>query len=259
MRGKLAYWLLIGLLTARLITPADAEQRSVTIFAAASLATILSDVAEMAHYAGLPRCRCVFASSATLARHVIDGAPSDIFLSANRHWVDQVVKAGVMDGETRRIIVRNRLVLIANRDIPLQILPIKWENLPISLADFWIAMADPDYVPAGVYGAAAFKHFGVWKRLMPRIARTPNVRAALALVARGEAGAGVVYSSDTRISDKVKLVATFPMNSHPPIEYVAVVSKQADRVIADGYLAFLMSPAVQARFLAHGFLPAGET
>ncbi len=255
MRGKLAYCLLMGIFFAKLVIPAHADAPPVTIFAAASLTAIMSDVAHMATRAGLPRCRCVFASSAALARQIIDGAPSDIFISANRHWVNQAIKAGVMDGETRQIIIHNRLVLVSNKNNPIKFSPVNWYRLPVVLADRWVAMADPDHVPAGIYGAAALKYFGVWQQVEPRIARAPNVRAALALVARGEAGAGIVYNSDLRVSEQVKFVATFPADSHPPIEYAAVVSNNADRVSTDAYFAFLMSSDVQARFLAHGFLP----
>ena len=255
MREKLAYCLYISLSYLNIILPAHADSPPVTIFAAASLTTIMNDVANLATRAGLPKCRCVFASSAALARQIIDGAPSDIFISANRHWVNQVVKVGVMDGETRQTIVRNKLILVVNKNNSLNLLPVKWERLPATLGDNWVAMADPDYVPAGVYGKAALKHFGVWERLKPRIARAPNVRAALALVARGEANAGIVYNSDLRVSDKVKFVATFPSTSHPSIEYTAVISTNANRSYTDAYFAFLMSSDVQARFLVHGFLP----
>ena len=232
---------------------AYADLRPVTIFAAASLTTVLSEIAEMAVEAGLPRCRCVFASSSSLARQISDGAPSDIFISANRHWVNEVVSEGVMDGETEQIIASNRLVLVRHVDRPLKLLPGRWSMLPKSLDKGWLAMADPDHVPAGIYGAAALKTLGLWDRLVTKIARAPNVRAALALVARGEAAAGIVYQSDISISDQVRHVATFPIDTHPSIEYAAVVSTESEWETIESYFAFLMSSEAQAHFALHGF------
>ena len=118
-------------------------------------------------------------------------------------------------------------------------------------------MADPNHVPAGIYGATALKALGVWHAMTGKIARTANVRAALALVARGEARAGIVYGSDLGVTDQVWRVATFPDHTHPPIEYAAVVSSYTDRDAVDAYFAFLMSADAQTRFAAHGFLPVG--
>ena len=233
-----------------------AEPRPVTVFAASSLTTVMGEIAEVAEGAGLPACRCVFAASSVLARQIADGAPSDIFISANRQWVDHAIETGAMDAQTRQVIVRNRLVLISPADAPLPLSPSRWHAMPKLLEGEWLAMADPDHVPAGIYGAAALKAVGVWGAMTGKIARTANVRAALALVARGEARAGIVYGSDLGVTDEVRRVATFPDHTHPLIEYVAVVNLHSDRDTVDAYFAFLMSADAQARFAAHGFLPA---
>ena len=259
MRGKLACLILIIVFSAKLTEVTYAETRPVTVFAAASLTTVLSEVADMAIRYGLPPCRCVFAASSSLARQITDGAPSDIFVSANRYWVNHLAKAGVMDGRTQQIIARNRLVLVAHTNVEMQIPGGSWELLPGLLDGRWLAMADPDHVPAGMYGAAALRHFRIWDRLKPSIARAPNVRAALALVDRGEAVAGIMYSSDIRVSERVRVIATFPHNSHPPIEYAAVLRNMPGNEFVDAYYAFLMSSAVQARFAEHGFLPANDS
>lgn len=235
---------------------AMAETRPLTVFAAASLATVLDGLAGLAEKTGLPPCRCVFAASSALARQIVDGAPGDIFISANRQWVDHTVRAGAMDGATRRIIARNRLILISPADRPLALPPGQWRRLPALLAVGRLAMADPDHAPAGVYGAAALRRLGLWETLAPRVARAGNVRAALALVARGEAAAGIVYASDLLVSGRVRRVARFPADSHPAIEYAAVARAAPRGPSVDAYLAFLMSPDVQARFAAHGFLAA---
>ena len=248
-------YIYIGMLAFLMSLSVRAEPRPVTVFAASSLTTVMAEIAEVAKRAGLPACRCVFAASSVLARQIVDGAPSDIFISANRQWVDYAVDAGTMDAQTRQVIVHNRLILVSPADAPLSLLSGRWQAMPKLLEGEWLAMADPNHVPAGIYGAAALKALGVWRAMTGKIARTANVRAALALVARGEARAGIVYGSDLGVTDQVSRVATFPEHTHPPIEYTAVVSTRADRDAVEAYYAFLMSADAQARFAANGFLP----
>ena len=251
------HYIYVGILTCLVSFAVRAEPRPVTVFAASSLTTVMGEIAEVAKGLGLPACRCVFAASSALARQIADGAPSDIFISANLQWVDHAIEAGAMDAQTRQVIVRNRLVLVSPVDAPLHLSPNRLHAMPRLLEGEWLAMADPTHVPAGIYGAAALKALGVWRAMTGKIARTANVRAALALVARGEARAGIVYGSDLGVSDRVWPVATFPDYTHPPIEYAAVVSSRADRAAVDAYFAFLLSAEAQARFAAHGFLPTG--
>ena len=255
--GLRCHFICLGVLAYLVSFAVRADSRPVTVFAASSLTTVMGEIAEEAKGAGLPACRCVFAASSALARQISNGAPSDIFISANRQWVDHAIEAGAMDALTRQVIVRNRLVLVSPADAPLPWSPGLWHAMPRLLEGEWLAMADPAHVPAGIYGAAALKALGVWGAMAGKIARTANVRAALALVARGEARAGVVYGSDLRVTDRVWPVAMFPHYTHPPIEYAAVVSSRADRETVDAYFAFLMSAEAQARFAAHGFLPTG--
>ncbi len=233
-----------------------ADDKPVVIFAAASLTSVLSDVAAMAVDAGLPPCRCVHAASSALARQIVHGAPADIFISANRQWMDYTIKERTIDAESLRIIARNRLVLISPAVAPIKLPERHWPALPASLNNGWLAMGDPDHVPAGQYALAALKSLGLWDRLAPRIARAANVRAALALVARGEAAAGIVYGSDLQVSENVLLAAEFPADSHPPIEYPAALTREQPNSDAARYYTFLFSPAVQARFRKHGFLAA---
>ena len=252
---KRRYYICIGVLTCLVSLAARADPRPVTVFAASSLTTVMGEIAELAKISGLPACRCVFAASSTLARQIADGAPSDIFISANPQWVDHAVKAGAMDAQTRQVIARNKLILVSSADAPFSLSSGDWHTMPKLLKGEWLAMADPTHVPAGIYGAAALRALGVWHAMTGRIARTANVRAALALVARGEARAGIVYGSDLSVTDQVSRVATFPVHTHPPIEYAAVVSSYIDRDAVDAYFAFLMSANAQNRLAAHGFLP----
>ncbi|MBT7552147.1 MAG: molybdate ABC transporter substrate-binding protein [Gemmatimonadetes bacterium] len=254
--GLRRYYIYIGMLASLVSLAVRAESRPVTVFAASSLTTVMGEIADVAKRAGLPACRCVFAASSVLARQIADGAPSDIFISANRQWVDYAVEAGAMDAQTRQVIVHNRLILVSPVGAPFALLPGRWRAMPKLLEGEWLAMGDPAHVPAGIYGAAALKALGVWRAMTGKIARTANVRAALALVARGEARAGIVYGSDFGVTDQVWRVATFPEHTHPPIEYTAVVSTRADRDAVEAYFAFLMSADAQARFAANGFLPA---
>ena len=249
------HYIYIWALTCLVSLSARADQQPVTVFAASSLTTVMGEIAEAAKSVGLPACRCVFAASSSLARQIADGAPSDIFISANRKWVDHAVKAGAMDAKTRQVIVRNKLILVSPADAPFSLSSGDWHTMPKFLKGEWLAMADPNHVPAGFYGAAALRALGVWHAMTGRIARTANVRAALALVARGEARAGIVYGSDLSVTDQVSSVATFPEHTHPPIEYAAVVSSYIDRDAVDAYFAFLMSANAQNRLAAHGFLP----
>ena len=253
--GPRSKYIYIGFLLCLVSLCVRAETRPVTVFAASSLTTVMGEIAELAKDVGLPACRCVFAASSALARQIADGAPSDIFISANRQWVDHAVEAGAMDAQTRQVIVRNRLVLVSPADAPFLMLPSRWQAMPRLLEGEWLAMADPAHVPAGIYGAAALKALGVWDAMAGKIARTANVRAALALVARGEVRAGIVYGSDLGVTDRVWPVATFPDHTHPPIEYSAVVSTRADRDSVEAYFAFLLSADAQALYAAHGFLP----
>lgn len=235
--------------------PTAAARPPVTVFAAASLTGVLTDIEGLARRQGLPGCRCVFAASSALARQIANGAPADIFISANRRWVDYAVDNSPLDTATRRVIAGNRLVLIAPADRPLTLPGGDWAALPARLAGGWLAIADPAHVPAGLYGAAALRHLGLWDALAPRLAIAANVRTALALVDRGEAAAGIVYGTDVQAAARVVEIAAFPDTSHPPIEYLAVLHRAPVAPDAEAYFALLLSSAAQARFAAFGFQP----
>lgn len=226
------------------------EPRPLTVFAAASMTNALEEIAGHHEAAGRGALRLVFASSGVLARQIANGAPADLFVSANERWMDWLVERGVVDGAPVAL-VGNRLVLIepvaAARRLALD------AELPARLAGGRLAMGDPAHVPAGIYARQALETLGLWQRLEASAILLPNVRAALLLVERGEAAAGIVYASDAAIGRRVRVAATFPAGSHAPIVYPAAVVADGQVAAARRLLAFLREPEAQAVFRRHGF------
>ncbi len=228
-----------------------AARADVTVFAAASLKGGLDEAAAAWSAQSGQQVRLSFAGSSALARQIIQGAPADIFISASPDWMDVVEAEGLLLGETRRDLLTNRLVLIGpggSTTVPLS----RETDIAALLGGGKLAMALVEAVPAGIYGKTALEWFGFWPDLKEHIAQVDNVRAALALVAWGEAPLGIVYATDAAAEPKVSLIATFPSESHPPIVYPAAVIKGADASAAS-LLAYLASPEGAAFFKARGF------
>lgn len=237
--------------------PALAQARaSVTVYAASSLKDALDELAKRFETDTGSRVIASYAGSPMLARQIEKGAPADLFMSADRDWMDYLEKRNVIRPGSRVNIVLNRLVLVAPAEssIALTIGP----NFPLSaaLGKGRLAMADPDSVPAGKYGKAALEKLGVWKEVAPKVARAENVRAALALVARAEAPLGIVYSTDASAERKVRVVDKFSPTLHPPIVYPAAVLAESRSKIADALLRFLQSAPARAVWQRYGFSPA---
>jgi molybdate transport system substrate-binding protein len=238
-------------LAAVLAGPARADE--VVVFAAASLKDALDGVAADFMAESGHQVIISYAGSNTLATQIIQGAPADIFLSAAVNWMDAVEAEGLVRPGLRTDLWGNRLVLIAHgRDAPpVEIGP--GFDLAGLLGDGVLAMAMVDSVPAGQYGKAALENLGVWPSVATRVSQSENVRAALALVATGEAPLGIVYATDAAADDNVTIVATFPEGSHQPITYpVALLTGAADPADRAFYDA-LSSGAADARFAAQGF------
>jgi molybdate transport system substrate-binding protein len=218
------------------------------VFAAASLKNTLDDAAAL--YPAKPTIS--YGASSALARQIENGAPADLFISADLDWMDYVEKKGLVAPGTRRNLLGNRLVLIAPAKQPVKLQP--GPGFPISsfLKDDRIALAEPNSVPAGKYAKAAFEKLGVWGEIAGRVAPADNVRAALLLVARGEAPLGVVYQTDANAEPNVTVAGVFPADSHPPIVYPAAALKTA-RAGAAAFLEFLGSAKARAIFEKHGF------
>lgn len=232
---------------------ASPRAETVTVFAAASTADAMGEAIVLYNETENGSVRASFAASSTLARQIENGAPADLYLSASLRWMDYLSERGLIAASSRRRLMGNRLVLVAPRDSTLEIVPAPGFRLAEALGEGRLAMGDPDHVPAGIYGRQALEALGVWERVEPRIARTGDARAALALVARGEAAAGIAYATDAAISDAVRVVAEFPADSHAPVSYEAALVAGRESVAAERFLAFLASGPARRVFRRHGF------
>lgn len=233
--------------------PALAQGRGPLVLAAASLQESLSAAADAWARRGHPRPVLSFAASSALARQIEAKAPADLFVSADEAWMDHVAGRGLVAKGTRAPLVTNRLVLIApaGSRVALRIAP----EFPIAraLGNGRLAMADPAAVPAGKYGQEALTRLGVWNTVAGRVAPAQNVRAALALVARGEAPLGIVYATDARAEPGVRVVGTFPASSHTPITYPVARLTASTHRDAEGFRRFLLSERGKAVFRRFGF------
>ncbi|MEN3931238.1 molybdate ABC transporter substrate-binding protein [Microvirga sp. W0021] len=259
------------------------KEEKIVVFAAASMKNALDSANSLWKQREGSDVTVSYAASSTLARQIESGAPADVFISADIDWMDYLLKSNKIKPQSVTQLLGNRLVLIAPQAANLQPTELKSSldifrllltshkasNMPavtpkpgfdISrlLDGKRIAMASPDSVPAGKYGKAAFEKLGLWKDVAPRVAPADNVRAALLLVARGEAVLGVVYQTDATAEKNVSIVSTFPEDSHPAIIYQAGIIASSQHSAAQKYIEFLKSEDVRSRFEAEGFkvLPA---
>lgn len=233
-----------------LFVPLAASAGQITVFAAASLKTALEEVAAGWEADTGHRAVLSFAGSSALARQIEAGAPADLYLSANTAWMDHLEEQGLLKEGSRGDLLGNQLVLIGpagTAPLPLD------EGLVGALDGGRLAMALVDAVPAGIYGKAALIYLDLWDDLEPHVAQADNVRAALALVAMGEAPLGIVYATDARAEPRVGVVAAFPSESHAPITYPAAILAESDAAEAQDFLTYLNGPVAKAVFLRHGF------
>lgn len=234
--------------------PVSAQAPGPVVLAAASLQEALGSAAQAWAAKGHAPPVLSFAASSALARQIEAGAPADLFVSADREWMDALAAKGLLARGTRRVLAVNALVIVAPRGSPLHLYPEPGFALARALGEGRLAMADPDAVPAGRYGRAALERFGVWAAIMPRVARAENVRAALALVARGVAPLGIVYATDARVEPDVRIVGVFPAGSHEPIVYPLARLAASRHPEAEGFRRFLLSPEARAILRRHGFV-----
>ena len=250
MRRRLLPIVLTVLLALGMALPA-AAQTQLTIFAAASLKNALDDAAAVyARDQAQPPARISYAASSALARQIEQGAPADLFISADSDWMDYLAKKNLIRTATRRDLYTNHLALIAARDSTLKLDIRPGFPLAAALGAGRLAMAGPE-VPAGRYGEASLAALGVWDLVKDKTARGENVRAALQFVARGEAPLGVVYDTDALSEPAVKIVALFPDASHPPIVYPGAAITANPQ--AEAFLAWLHGPKGAAVFNKYGF------
>ncbi|TCL01131.1 molybdate transport system substrate-binding protein [Shimia isoporae] len=230
----------------------------INVFAAASLKTVLEDIGaafETEH--GLAVAVTVAGSSA-LARQISFGAPADVFVSANADWMNYLEARGHVISESRRSVAGNALVLVRSKAKDANAADATIETALSGVGDARIAVALVDAVPAGIYAKQALKSLGYWKRLSPNLVQTDNVRAALTLVALGEAPWGIVYASDALVEPRVDVVAVFPENSHSQIVYPAATIVGGKPNEARDFLQFLAGEQAQQSFLENGFTAIGD-
>ena len=229
-----------------------------TVFAAASLTDALGAVADAYARAGHPAPRLSFNASSALARQIEQGAPANIFFSADERWMDWLQQRDLLVSGTRRDLLRNALVLIVPKDRarPKRDSITIGPDLDVNALlgpDGRIATGDPKSVPVGIYAEQALRKLGLWDKLAPRLAPTENVRAALLLVERGEAAAGVVYATDAAASKGVAVAGRFPESSHDPITYPIALVRGGDMPEARSLLGFLEGPEARQVFDRFGF------
>ncbi len=229
-----------------------ARAQAPTVFAAASLKNALDDVAALYAIDKNVKPTISYGASSALARQVENGAPADVFISADLDRMDYIEKKGLVAPGTRRDLLGNALVLIAPAKQPLKLQPAPGFPIAKALGSGRIALAEPNSVPAGKYATAAFEKLGVWDQVASKVAGVDNVRAALALVARGEAPLGVVYRTDANAEANVVVAGVFPAGSHPPIVYPVAALKGA-KAGAAAFLDFLSTSQARRVFEKHGF------
>ena len=227
----------------------------VTVFAAASLTDALRSLAAEWQGRGHPAPRLSFAASSALARQIEQGAPADLFMSADEPWADYLQQRSLLVEATRRSPIGNALVLVAPADAARPVTLTRQTDLAALLgAGGRIATGDPAHVPVGRYAQAALSWMGQWEAIAPRLARADNVRSALLLVERGEAPYGIVYGTDAAIGTGVRVVGTFPAESHPPITYPFALTRRAEgNPEARALLGFLIGPEAAPTWQRFGF------
>lgn len=242
---------LAALLLAAAQCAVQARAESLLVFAASSLRGPLDEAARAYESASGTRVRVSYAASPALARQLEAGAPAQLFISADPQWMQHVQSRGLLAGPSVALLA-NTLVLVApkGREPSLRIAP--GFALAAALGDGRLALADPKAVPAGRYARSALEALGVWQQVEGRLAPAHNVRAALALVVRGEAPLGIVYRTDALAEPAVRIVDTFPATSHRPIVYAMGVMRGAPRAAAE-LAAFLASSAARPIWQRHGF------
>src|SRR5262245_30910090 len=233
---------------------AAAQDRTITVFAAASMKNALDDTnAAFTKSTGI-KVAASYAASSALMKQIEQGAPADVFASADLDWMDYGSQKKVIKDATRVNLLGNQLVLIAPKDSKLGNVTIgPGFDLAKLAGDGRIVTGDVKAVPVGKYAKAALERLGSWEAAAPKFAMTENVRAALTLVARGEAPLGIVYSTDAKVEPGVKIIGTFPADSHPAIAYPVAATVTA-KPEADTYLSYLRSAAAKAVFERYGFV-----
>lgn len=249
------FWisLVVGATLTSAAGPVAAQDRAVLVFAAASLKNALDDAARQWQSETGKKVAVSYAASNNLIKQIELGAPADIFISADIDWMDYGQQKNLIKPETRANLLGNRIVLIAPKDSTASIKVEKGVDLTAALKGGRLAMGNVDAVPAGKYGKAALEKLGAWDGVKDRIAQAESVRAALLLVSRGETPLGIVYQTDAASEPGVRIVGTFPQDSHPPIIYPVALTKDSTNPDAAEFLKYIRSAAARPAFERQGF------
>jgi molybdate transport system substrate-binding protein len=230
-----------------------AEDKGPVVFAAASVKDALDGVSAAWQKETGKSAVISYAASSALAKQIEQGAPADVFISADEAWMDYLAKRNLIEPDTRFDLLGNGLVLIAPKDSTLTAKIARSFPLASLLGDGRLAMAETGSVPAGKYGKAALETLGVWDAVKDKVAQTENVRAALVLVSRSEAPLGIVYATDAKADPNVKVLDIFPEDTHPPIVYPVAVMAASANADADAFVTYLKSSTARRVFEAQGF------
>jgi molybdate transport system substrate-binding protein len=231
-----------------------AAQQSITVFAAASLRNALDDADAAFTKATGVKVVASYEATSALAKQIEQGAPADVFISADLRWMDYAAEHKLIKPDTRVNLLGNKLVLIAPADSAFGKIAIaKGFDIAKLAGDGRIAVADVKAVPAGLYAKAALENLGAWPTAEPKLAQAENVRATLAYVARGETPLGIVYETDAKVEPKVKIIGVFPDGSYPPVTYPVAATSATTSAAAARYIAFLRGTAAKAVFEKYGF------
>jgi len=229
-------------------------QEQLTVFAAASLKNALDETNAAFSKATGVKVVSSYEASSALAKQIEQGAPADVFISADLRWMDYAAERKLINPSTRVNMLGNKLVLIAPVDSKLGSVNIgQGFDIAKLAGDGRIAVADVKAVPAGLYAKAALEKLGAWSAAQPKLAQAENVRATLAFVARGETPIGIVYETDAKIEPKVKTIGIFPDDAYPPVTYPVAATAESKKASVPQYLSFLRTLAAKAIFEKNGF------
>ena len=237
---------------------AQAQGGELVVFAAASLKNALDAINAQWQKETGKKASISYGASPTLAKQIEQAAPAQMFISADLDWMNYLARKNLIKPETRSNLLGNRIVLIAHKDKaqPIDIKP--GFDLAKALGDGRLLMANVDSVPAGKYGKAALEKLGVWSSVSGKLAQAENVRAALLLVSRGEAPLGIVYQTDAAADPNVRIVGTFPEDTHPPIIYPIALTANGSHPDATAFLDYIKSAKAKPLFEAQGFTVLGQ-
>ncbi len=238
------------------VASGQSQAADITVFAAASLKEALDLNLKAFSADTRHQVRVSYAGSNALARQIEYGAPADLFIAADLEWMDYLQARKLLASATRRNLVGNRVVLIAPAASPLKLAIAPNFALATALGNGRLALANPDSVPAGKYARVALTRLGVWAALDKTLTRSENVRASLALVARGEAPLGIVYATDAMAEPRVRVVDTFAAGLHPPIVYPAALLAGRQKPATQALLDYLGGAAASVVWLKFGFIAA---